>query len=297
MVQVYYFSIKTHIKSSAVSFLLFRFSLYNTYTVLSITPIASGSKGNCTLVRTENTSVLVDIGIPLFYVEECLQKINVAPKEIGAVLVTHEHGDHIGGVRAFAVKYGTPVYASASAASRIKIKLGQTVSRRFSQFQGNDFFVGDITVSPFPLCHDVPCTGYSFLCGGEKISMLTDAGAVDDILLKRIADSDAVLIEANHDVDMLKASKKYPAVLKRRILSSQGHLSNAVCGAAILKLALGGVARRFILAHLSMENNYPELALSAVISALSTHNLKDGRDVYLTVAEQYKVGNTVRAGV
>ena len=248
------------------------------------------------MIRTENTSVLVDIGIPLFYVEECLNKLGVSPQGIGAVLVTHEHGDHIGGVRAFSCKYGTPVYANAAAAGRIRRKLGVTTARRLAEFHDNDFDLGDITVQPFSLSHDVPCTGYSFLSGGEKVSMLTDAGEIEDALLRRIADSDAVMIEANHDVDMLKASKKYPAVLKRRILSSFGHLSNADSGAAILKLALGGVARRFILAHLSQENNYPELALSAVMSALSRHNIRVGHDVTLSVAEQYKIGATVCAG-
>ena len=123
--------------------------------------------------------------------------------------------------------------------------------------------------------------------------MLTDAGVLGDALLKRIADSDAVLIEANHDIDMLKASKTYPAVLKKRILSAYGHLSNADSGAAVAKLALGGVARQFLLAHLSQENNYPELALSSVGSILSSFNIKVGSDITLSIAEQYKIGQPI----
>jgi phosphoribosyl 1,2-cyclic phosphodiesterase len=261
--------------------------------MLSITPIASGSKGNCTLVQTENTNILVDIGIPLFYAEASLKKLGVEPNKIDAVFVTHEHTDHINGVQAFAVKYDTPVYTHESAAARIARKLCKIAARKFAEFHDGDFFVGDMTVSPFALSHDAPCTGYSFSKSGAKISMLTDAGHLTDALIRRIADSDAVLIEANHDVDMLKASKTYPAVLKKRILSIYGHLSNADSGAAAAKLALGGITRQFILAHLSQENNYPELALSSVGSVLSKYNIKVGEDVILSIAEQYKLGQTV----
>lgn len=261
--------------------------------MLSITPIASGSRGNCTLVQSENANILVDIGIPLFYAEDALKKLRVAPGKIDAVFVTHEHVDHIGGIQAFAVKYDTPVYTHGGAAAHVMRKLNKISSRKVAEFYDNDFFFSDITVSPFSLSHDVPCTGYSFSCKDQKISMLTDAGMLTDALLKRIADSDVIMIEANHDVDMLKASKKYPAALKKRILSQFGHLSNAESGASVAKLALGGVARQFILAHLSMENNYPELALSSVGSALSSCNIEAGKDVTLSVAEQYKIGKSV----
>ena len=263
--------------------------------MLSITPIASGSKGNCTLVQTEKTNILVDIGIPLFYVESSLRKLGVEPCKIDAVFVTHEHTDHINGVQAFACKYDTPVYTHENAAARIAQKLCKIAARKFAEFHDNDFFVGDMTVSPFALSHDAPCTGYSFSHKQCKISMLTDAGVLTDALIRRLADSDVVLIEANHDVDMLKASKTYPAALKKRILSMYGHLSNADSGKAVAKLALGGVTRQFILAHLSQENNYPELALSSVGSILSGYNIKNGSDVILSVAEQYKIGRPVMA--
>lgn len=264
--------------------------------MLSITPIASGSKGNCILLQTGKTKVLVDIGIPLFYAEDSLKKLGVAPNEISAVFVTHEHTDHISGVQAFAVKYDTPVFIRGGTAQRVARKLARLSSRKLTEFYDNDFFFDDITITPFSLSHDVPCTGYSFTACGGKISVLTDAGTVGDPLLRRLADSDVVLIEANHDVDMLKSSKTYPAVLKRRILSEAGHLSNADSGAAVAKLALGGVARKFILAHLSQENNYPELALSTVSAALSKYDIQAGQDVELHAAEQYKIGKTVQAG-
>ncbi len=234
--------------------------------------------------------MLVDIGVPLFYVEGALRRLGVEPGKVDAVFVTHEHTDHIGGVQAFACKYGTPVYMHGGAAENIIRKLSRISARKICEYEYNDFFFKDITVSPFFVSHDVHCTGYSFVSGTEKISMLTDAGTVSDSLLKSIADSDTVLIEANHDVDMLKASKKYPAVLKRRILSDFGHLSNAACGAAVTKLALGGITRQFILAHLSEENNYPQLALSAVSGALTSRNIICGNDVFLSVAGQYKPG-------
>ena len=263
--------------------------------MLSITPIASGSKGNCTLVRTDDTNILVDIGVPLFYVEDSLKKLGAEPQSIDTVFITHEHTDHVSGVQAFAAKYDTPVYVHNNAAAHIARQFSKIASRKIAEFGDNDFFVKGLAVSPFPLSHDAPCTGYGFSYKGAKISMLTDSGILSDNLLKRIADSDVVLIEANHDVDMLKSSKKYPPALKRRILSRYGHLSNADSGAAVAKLALGGVARQFILAHLSMENNYPELALSSVGSVLSSYNIKAGADVELYVAEQYKIGNTIFA--
>ena len=269
--------------------------MYNKRIVPKITPIASGSKGNCTLVRSENTNVLVDIGIPLFYAEDSLKKLGVNPCDIDAVLVTHEHTDHISGVQAFCHKYNKPVYAHNAAAARIIRQLSKLAPHKIAEFYDNDFFVGDLTVSPFQLSHDAPCTGYGFSDKNGKISMLTDAGILTDALLKSIADSDIVLIEANHDIDMLRSSKKYPAALKRRILSEYGHLSNAAGGEAVAKLASGGVARQFILAHLSMENNYPELALSAVGSTLLRYGIKAGSDVELYVAEQYKIGKTIFA--
>ena len=264
--------------------------------MLSITPIASGSRGNCILIRSDQATVLVDIGIPLFYVEGALEKLSVRPCDVDAVFITHEHTDHINGVQAFAAKYATPVYMHGAAAEGAARKLKKVPPHKIAEFGDNDFFFKDMTVSPFNVSHDVHCTGYSFLCGGEKVSMLTDAGAVEDSSLKRIADSDVVLIEANHDVDMLKSSKKYPAMLKRRILSPFGHLSNADSGAAVTKLALGGVCRQFILAHLSMENNYPELAFAAVKGALKAQNIECGKDIFLSVAEQYKIGAPVTAG-
>lgn len=229
---------------------------------LKICSLGSGSSGNCVYVASATTAILIDEGIPVRRIEGCLRVLG-CPK-IPALVITHAHGDHIGQVPAFVRRYNSEVYC-AEDSYRELIRKGVPF-HRLMRFDG-DFFIGDITVSPFSVSHDVPCLGYSFTAGGSKISVATDIGVIPDKVIGFMADSDVVMLECNHDESLVRANPKYSESLKRRILSARGHLSNAACADAAVKLAGCGV-KQIILAHLSKENNYPELAYSAVSDAL-----------------------------
>lgn len=236
---------------------------------LKICSLGSGSSGNCVYIASSTTAVLVDEGLPVSRIEGCL-KVLGCPK-IPALVVTHAHSDHIGQVPAFVRRYNSEVYC-AEESYRELMKKGVPYNR-LMRFDG-DFFIGDITVSPFPVSHDVPCLGYGFTAGGSKISVATDIGCVTDKVIGLLSDSDVVMLECNHDESLVLANAKYTQSLKRRILSARGHLSNAACAEAAVKLAGRGV-KQIILAHLSKENNYPELAYSTVADTLSAAGFTD----------------------
>lgn len=238
---------------------------------LKICSFSSGSSGNCIFIGSDTTKILVDIGVPTLRVERSLAALRCNSSDV-SVLVTHSHSDHISGVPAFVAKHGLPTYAHylTSAALSPKLK-GQKVN----EFGGEDFYIGDITVTPFRLSHDVPCVGFSFLWCGKKISIATDLGKVGDSILRQMSDSDVVFLESNHDEGLVSANQKYPFWLKKRIVGENGHLSNEACANAAVKLAKNGV-KQIILGHLSKENNYPELAYSTVREKLDENGYFEG---------------------
>lgn len=242
---------------------------YNANMGLMFCSIASGSSGNCIMVKSDLATVLVDVGIPAKRVDKSLAVLRQRTEHI-AVLLTHEHSDHVSGLAGFRKLHPGTTYACRDTCGNME-KSGCTVP--LTPFSG-DFYVGDITVSPFALSHDVPCVGYSFICRGKKISVLTDTGIADRRVIQRLSDSDLVMIESNHDEAMLAANQRYSYYLKKRITSDRGHLSNAACAEAAEVLCAGGV-KQLILAHLSKENNYPELAYSTVYERLRFVGMKD----------------------
>jgi len=246
--------------------------------------IASGSSGNCIYVASDGCKLLVDAGISLKRIEDALRTLGVSGRQIDGILVTHSHGDHIGGVASFVKKYGTTVYCHADTARALYGKTGVTLQRKIVEIYENDFFVKDITVSPFAVSHDVHCLGYSLYNAGGKISIATDLGHICSVVINRIAGSDIVLIEANHCEQVLKNNPKYHIRLKERILSRRGHLSNHCCAAAITQLAKSGV-KQVILGHLSENNNTPELALNTVKDILR-ENLVDGIRIAVVTQEK-----------
>ncbi|MDR1092514.1 MAG: MBL fold metallo-hydrolase [Clostridiales bacterium] len=263
---------------------------------LSICSIASGSRGNCVLVKGGNTTLLIDLGIPSEYLVQKLESLNISPAALDGVLITHEHGDHTNGLPAFCRRFPVPVYMREDAAAGIKKRWKKDARNHACVlFGGEDFFIKGLGVSPIELPHDVPCTGFSIWDREEKLSVITDLGVLTPRVLQSVGDSGILMIESNHDPDLLRASAKYPAVLKRRILSARGHLSNADCAEAVVRLYAAGRLKRVILAHLSLENNYPDLALSTLRAAFARAGLSaDGLAV--SVAEQYKVSGFITAG-
>jgi phosphoribosyl 1,2-cyclic phosphodiesterase len=255
---------------------------------LSVCSIASGSRGNCILVRGADTALLIDVGIPLDALERALADLGMSARDLSGVLITHEHGDHTGGLSAFCRRFPVPVYMHERAAAGIKRRIRESRSDlHHVVFGDGDFLINTLVVSPVRLSHDVPCTGYSIRCGGEKFSLITDLGKLPDDYIQAVGDSDILMIESNHDPVLLRASTKYPAALKRRILSEEGHLSNAVCAEAVVNLYGAGRLKRVILAHLSAENNYESLALSTLRAAFARAGMTaDGLQIDVAKQDQ-----------
>lgn len=248
--------------------------------------LGSGSKGNCIYVGCNKTHLLIDAGLPIRKTERFLGVMGVDPQSL-SVLVTHEHSDHIKSLDALAGKYGLTVYASS--ASYAGIAKSCDLSRgNYVFFDDTDFFVGEFTVTPFSVNHDVPCVGYTIFAAGKRVSVVTDIGKITPKVLRSVTGSDLVVLESNHDVEMLKRNADYSAFLKKRILSAHGHLSNEECAETVCLLAASGT-KQVVLAHLSEENNCPELAFETVKKKLEQRGYKEGKDVKIEVAEQNKI--------
>ena len=253
---------------------------------LQFCPLFSSSSGNSVYVGTDRTKILIDAGVSCARVSAELKAVGVDPKEIQAILVTHEHADHISGVGVFMRKYRVPVYATRGTWDAMRAKLGDIDESLIVTFEaGEDFGIGDLNVYSFPIPHDAADpVGYTVGAGRGRVGVATDLGCVRDGWLGAVEGCDALLLEANHDVTTLEAGR-YPYELKKRILSSHGHLSNDDAGEAAVRLVKSGV-RAIQLGHLSGENNFPELAFASVACALEEAGIKPGRDVAISVAQR-----------
>ena len=234
---------------------------------MHVTVFASGSSGNCLLLSQGNTHIMIDAGISVRRISAGLTQAGISWNDVGGGLITHEHSDHIYGLKTLIRQHPIPVYAPSTVANRLYGMLPgiETCLHRFSV--GDVFDVSGFSVCAFHTPHDTDeSVGYRV----EKMGVFglaTDMGHVSENVLEGLSGADTVLIEANHDPDMLRYGP-YPAYLKLRILSEHGHLSNPDCAVLARKLCEAGT-RRFILGHLSRENNKPELALGAVRAAVT----------------------------
>ena len=253
---------------------------------LQFCPLFSSSSGNSIYVGTDDTKILIDAGLSGAKIVTELEKIGVDPRDLRAILVTHEHADHIAGVGVLSRRYHLPVYASRLTWEAMRAKLGAMEACRMIEFEpGVNFSIGSLDITPFCTPHDAACpVGYAICAGGCKVAVATDLGGVRESWLEEVEKSDVLLLEANHDVDTLKAGR-YPYELKRRILGKNGHLSNDDAGHAAVELVRRGV-RAIILGHLSGENNFPELAYASVACLLEEAGFRPGSDVMLSVARR-----------
>ncbi len=212
------------------------------------------------------------------------------PRSLNAILVSHEHADHIKGIGILSRKYDLPVYATEGTWQGMYGKIGAIAEKNRVIFDPEqDFFVGSIDVTPFSTPHDASqSVGYTFELDGAKLALATDLGCIRDGWLNHVLGADAVLLESNYDPDMLRAGS-YPYDLKKRILSRRGHLSNDDAGSVAVELVRHGT-RQIVLSHLSKENNFPELALRSCELALQMAGLTPYEDAALIVAG--RDGNT-----
>ena len=251
--------------------------------------IASGSSGNCIYVGSDDTHLLVDAGISKKRIEAGLEKLEIKGDELDGILVTHEHSDHIQGLGVFSRKYGVPIYATPGTIEGIKSSssLGKLPDGILHPITVDEkFTLGDITVDPFAISHDAnEPSGYRMECGGKAAAVATDLGIYNDYIVKKLENLDAVLLEANHDVNMLQVGK-YPYYLKRRILGDKGHLSNETAGQLLCRL-LHDNMKQILLGHLSRENNYEALAYETVCAEVTMgDNPYKAKDFRIDVAHR-----------
>lgn len=248
--------------------------------------LASGSKGNCTLVESDKASILIDCGLDSKKIESLLEEVGSTADKIQAIFITHTHTDHIKGVTVFAKKHNVKVFATDKCWEEGKLQKIELVQRGFLNFEPMTF--EDFSIVAFELPHDaVQTVGYSIQNCGKKFSIATDLGVLSAQTLSNLQGSDLIFIESNYDEGMLK-NGPYPYVLKQRIASGVGHLSNEDCGNAIAKLVKLGT-KHFVLMHLSENNNLPELAYGTVKNVLKNLNLDT--NIYIGMSFQNRVGS------
>ena len=233
---------------------------------MKLVSIASGSSGNCIYVGNDNTHILIDAGISGKRVEQGLSEIGIKPNELSGILVTHEHADHIAGIGVLSRRYEIPIYASKGTIEGIRESksAGQINEDLVTEISPDvSFFVNDLKVNPVSVSHDAKePVAYRIFSDKQSIGVCTDLGKYDDHIVEGFKGVNTLLIEANHDVNMLQVGR-YPYPLKRRILSDKGHLSNENCGRLLCELLHDDLGT-IILGHLSEENNLAELAYETV---------------------------------
>lgn len=230
-------------------------------------PLASGSKGNAVYLEYENRSVLIDVGINLKQLTERLKTIERSLDQIDAILITHEHSDHIAGLKALSEYGDFPVYASRETAKVLYQEVGPHLNLQLFT-PGISFLLGQVKVTPFAIYHDtVDPVAFTLEAAGFKMAVCTDLGCVTPIVEHHLKGSHLLYLEANHDPQMVYASAR-PNVYKQRVLSRQGHLSNSDCASLVCRLWHPDLQVLY-LAHLSSECNTPAVALNTVVDRLA----------------------------
>ncbi len=233
---------------------------------MRLVSIASGSSGNCIYIGSENTHMLVDAGISNKRIEAGLNEIGVKGSELNAIVITHEHSDHVKGLGILARRHHVPIYSTKETIEEIqKISgLGEYPAELLHPIEPDvDFMVGDLVIQAFRIDHDAANpVAYRVRQGRKSVAVATDMGHYDQYIIDHLQGLDALLLESNHDVRMLETGP-YPYYLKRRILSDHGHLSNDNAG-RLLNYVLHDNMKKIMLGHLSQTNNYPELAFETV---------------------------------
>ena len=254
--------------------------------------LASGSKGNCTYIESKEARILIDQGKPLSYCLSALKELGIEPESIDAILITHEHSDHIKGVGAFARNFPVKIYVHTYVYEIISNQI-HIPRERFNVYD-TDFYIKDLHIVPFPLPHDSKyCVGYRIEEGDAVMTMCTDLGHLPDPSLEIMKGSALVYLEANYDPEMLMAYPGYPPFLKRRINGNNGHLSNIGCAKTIEQLFHSGT-RLVVLSHISEHCNTALLASSTVANYLESKGIIPNVNIRLDVAHQDRRGTIFR---
>ncbi len=245
----------------------------------------SGSSGNSLFIETKNTKLLVDAGVSSKKIETALNDINVDPKSLDGILITHEHTDHVQGLGTLSKKFDLPVFVNQETLDAMPKQRDKISDKNIKTFKVSDKFeIGDLKIKPFSIPHDAanPC-GFNIWKDNKKISIATDIGHMTNPILKSLEESLFIMLEANYDPEILRCSS-YPFTLKSRIAGPIGHLPNEMAGKTISHLLKYGL-KNAMLGHLSKESNFPELAYQTVVDELISNNYNENT-INLSVASR-----------
>ncbi len=250
---------------------------------IKLSVLASGSRGNSLYVTTEMVRLLVDAGLSARETERRLLSIGASPKELDGIVVTHEHVDHVRGVGTLSRRYKLPVYLNRGTHQHLPDSVGR-LGQKEEFVTGRSFCIEDVTIHPFAISHDgVDPVGFTLANGSVKIGVCTDLGAATRLVHRHLEHCSVLILEANHDMEMLK-NGPYPWPVKQRIKSRVGHLSNEQ-SVEVISRVFSEDLQAVILAHMSETNNSSEMVLKAVSSKLSKHIQER---LNITVASQYQ---------
>ncbi len=253
--------------------------------MLNFCSLYSGSSGNSLFVETSNTKILIDAGVSSKKIETALNDINIDPKTLDGILVTHEHIDHVQGLGTLSKKFDLPVFVNQETLDAMPKQKDKISDKNIKTFKVTDkFSIGDLEIKPFSIPHDAvnPC-GFNILKDNKKISIATDIGHMTNDILKNLEESLFIMLEANYDPEVLRCTS-YPFKLKSRIAGPTGHLSNELAGKTISYLLKSGL-KKAMLGHLSKESNFPELAYQTVMDELIAENYTEN-SLKLSVANR-----------
>ena len=259
--------------------------------MLKYCSIGSGSSGNCHYIGYKDTNILVDAGLSGKRITTGLDDINVDMENIKGIFITHEHSDHIKGAGIISRKYDIPIFANVKTWCAMKDKLGDIKDSNMKVFENDrSYSLEDLIIRPFSISHDASdAVGYNFYAENEKMSIATDIGMITDNIRRHLYKSKLVVLESNYDPNMLMMGS-YPYSLKKRVMSDTGHLSNEDAAKFCIDLVKEG-RERILLAHLSKENNFPELAYETSKSILAQNDIIIGQDIKLDVLLREKVSD------
>ena len=260
--------------------------------MLNFCSLYSGSSGNSLFVQSDNTKILVDCGVSSKKIEEALNSIEVDASSIDAILVTHEHSDHVKGLATFSSKFDVPVFSTAETFDNMEKITSKISNNNVNYFKADEkFCIGDLEILPFSIPHDAanPC-GFNIFNNNKKLSIATDIGHMNSKILSHLEGSSFLLLESNYDTEVLKCCS-YPFYLKSRISGPTGHLSNDMAGKTITYLLKNGL-KTAMLGHLSKESNLPELAYTTTISEILSNEI-DENSFNISVASRDLPGKLI----
>lgn len=258
---------------------------------MKVCSFSSGSKGNCAYIESEHAKILLDAGVTVKHILDCFEKMDVNAAQVNAIIITHEHSDHVKGVEAFSKKFDTPIFCHKSLYNVLCNQMPSCIAR-INAFDSN-FEIEDVKIYPFELSHDsTSCFGYRMADETGSASFVTDTGYLPDYATKVIESSSLVFLEANYDPDMLFACS-YPMFLKKRILSNRGHLSNLDSAKIIEWLSKTGT-KLVVLSHISENSNTPYLAYNTIKNYLESRGIIVDKNIKIGINYQNKLNSVYK---